>query len=93
MGFSGYLEHFKRTYPLTTRFIESVHESTNDFRKRRIRNILATKLKDVEVSLYLVTELAHVRTYIRQGETELKQYIEELIKEHNMSFNTSDFWE
>lgn len=58
-------------------------ESVDDFRKRRVRNVLATTFQNLEASFSQVAEAAGVRTCIRNGKREISEYIEILLKQHD----------
>lgn len=83
IGLRENFESIRIKYPLTASYIESIVESTDEFRRRRVRNVLEVKFKNEEVAFHEVAEAANLRSYTREGGEVLKQYIQQLVREHN----------
>lgn len=81
----GYSATYNRTdlLPITFNYMQSIEESVLDFRKRKVRNVLATTFQNEEASFSQVAESAGVRACIRKGEKEISEYIKYLLKQHN----------
>ncbi|WMS85440.1 hypothetical protein RE438_30425 (plasmid) [Bacillus wiedmannii] len=56
-----------------------------DFQKRRVRYLLDTKFKDKVVTLSEIKEAASIKVAVREGEGDIKKYVEKLIKAHNQT--------
>ncbi|AXQ50878.1 TnsD family Tn7-like transposition protein [Lysinibacillus fusiformis] len=85
LGLGGDTKITRKRYPLTSNYIDSIEESPDEFKKRKVRNLLEGKFKNEIVSLNKVAEAACVRKYIRDGGEEIKLYIEKMVKEHNLN--------
>ncbi|MGE7694962.1 TnsD family Tn7-like transposition protein [Lysinibacillus sp. NPDC094177] len=83
LGLGENFDSIRIKYPLTAAFIESIVESTDEFRRRRVRNVLEVKFRNEEVSFHEVAEASNLRSYKRDEREELKQYIQKLVEEHN----------
>lgn len=53
--------------------------------KRRVRYLLNTKFKDKVVTLSKIKEAASIKVAVREGEGDIKEYVEKLIKAHNQT--------
>jgi len=77
-------QNVRKRYPLTADYIDSIEESTEEFRKRKVRSVMEVKFKNEEVSFNKVAEAAGLRGYLRgNGQEEIKQYIHKLVMDHN----------
>lgn len=76
----------RKRYPITTNYIDSIEESDEEFRRRKVRHLLEVKFKSEEVTLNKVAEAASLRRFIREGGEEIKLYIEKMVKVHNLHF-------
>lgn len=86
IGLNSVLKKNYELLPLTSKFIESIVESTTDFQKRRVRYLLEKNFKNEKVTLSKITRVAHVDSYIREkGEEGIKirDYIDSLVSLHN----------
>jgi len=84
LGFGENYQQVRKRYPLTADYIDSIEESKEEFRKRKVRDILEVKFKNEEVSFNKVAEAANLGPLIRNGgQEEIKQYIHKLVIEHN----------
>ncbi|WP_436866439.1 hypothetical protein [Bacillus fungorum] len=73
----------KKNHSLLQSYIVTVEESLQDFQKRRVRYLLNTKFKDKVVTLSKIKEAASIKVAVREGEGDIKEYVEKLIKAHN----------
>lgn len=85
LGLGGDVKNTRKRYPLTANYIDSIDESPEEFRRRKVRNVLEVKFKNEEVSFNKVAEAARLRKFIRNGGEEIKLYIEKMVKEHNLN--------
>ncbi|HEI9576051.1 TPA: TniQ family protein [Bacillus cereus] len=75
----------KKNHSLLQSYIVTVEESLQDFQKRRVRYLLNTKFKDKVVTLSKIKEAASIKVAVREGEGDIKEYVEKLIKAHNQT--------